>query len=174
MSEGGHHAEATATPATGRAALAIGKSVLHGAILWLAEVAIACVPLTAHEIVAEFSGGAEPSGRFDPIPEICILAVVISGLSIVSLARFGAHEPAKHTPFTFIMLLPSVFSLMSGAVMYGLAAMGLDHGRTSLAYWAVSASLLTSFLITLEKSVREAQSVEAAASPRYVTASLEE
>lgn len=77
MSEGGHDIEATAAPASGGAALAIGKSVLHDAILWLAEVAIACVPLTAHEIVAEFSGGAEPSGRFDPIPEICSLAVVI-------------------------------------------------------------------------------------------------
>lgn len=171
--EGGHDTEATAAPATGRAAWAIGQSVLHGTIVWLAEVAIACVPLTAHEIVAEFSRGAEPSGRFDPIPEICIFAVVISGLSIVSLARFGAHEPAKHTPLTFLMLLSSVFSLVSGAVMYGLAVMGLDHGRTGLAYWAVTASLLTSFLITLRKSVREALVVETDVSPRYVKTELE-
>jgi hypothetical protein len=157
MANGGQGIGAAAQPASRRALLAIGLSIVRGLVLWIGELVIACVPLAAHEIVADFSGEVEPPAGFDPIPEICILAVVISGLSVVSLARFGSGERVfRHTPFSFIMLLLSVFSLMSGAVMYGLAVMRLDHGQTGLAYWATTTALLSSFLIALEKAIREA------------------
>lgn len=86
----------------------------------------------------------------------------------MSLARFDSRQQRTHTPYTFVMFLLSVFPLMAGAVMYGLAVMGLDRGRTDLAYWDVTEALLNSFLIALEKSVREAGFVEPDDGPRYV------
>ncbi len=154
MSHGGEGPAAVPPPPPRRAGLrAIGWSALCGLLIWVGEVVIGAVPLAAHERVARFTEGTES----DPIPEVCILAVVISGLSVVSLARFGPHvRPFRHTPFMFVMLLVSVITLMSGAVMYGLAVMKLDRGHTELAYMAVGTALLTSFLVALEKAIRDA------------------
>jgi hypothetical protein len=149
---------ALAIPPSWRARLgAIGWSLLCGFVMWLGEALIGVVPLGAHELVARFTASAErPSGK-DLLPEMCILAVVVAGLNVVSVLRFGPHERRhRMTPVTFVMMIVSLAALMSGATMYGLAAMDLAQGQTDLAYKAWAAALGSSFVMAMERAIIDA------------------
>lgn len=138
-------------PLPGRVArlLAIGRRMLDGLLLWMGEAVIGVVPLLAHEVVARF-GKVELAGR---TPEECILAVVISGLALLSLVRFGPrHRREALTRLTYQMGLISLLALVAGAVMYGLAEMGLG-GDSRLAHWALAAAFASSLVIALEEAM---------------------
>jgi hypothetical protein len=155
MSQGGHEPDGVPPPLPGGGWRTIGQSLLYGLLLWLGEAMIGVVPLGAHELVLRFSGDAGSSAEASLIPEVCILAVVISGLSVVSLLRFGPHGRGRQLDWPeYIMALASLVALIAGAVMYGLAAMKMNHGQTSLAVIALVGALFSSLAIALIGAVR--------------------
>ncbi len=134
-------------------ARAVARGVAAGLLLWAGEAVIGVLPLGAVEIVTRFTGVTAPP----PIAEACILAVVISGLSLLSLLRFGPHQRAhRMTPVSYSLALVSVLTLMAGGLMYGLAATENAHGATGLAYLDLWSALASSFLLALETAILEA------------------
>jgi hypothetical protein len=157
MSQGGDGAAAPRPPARRAEVRAIGWSLLCGFLMWVGEALVGTVPLAAHEIVARFSGNAERPSGSDPIPEVCILAVVIAGLSVISLLRFGPRErPHRTTPVTYVMMIVSLAALISGGAMYGLAVMDMAHGETDLAVKALALALGSSLVLALERATQDA------------------
>src|ERR1700690_1871463 len=81
---------------------AVWEAMFDAFVHWAGEAAIGLIPLLAHEVVAGF--GKAPTTNVTP--ELCILTVVISGLAIFSLLRFGPHQRRlKLTALTYLMAL---------------------------------------------------------------------
>jgi drug/metabolite transporter (DMT)-like permease len=134
-------------------AWAVIRSVAAGLMLWLGEAVIGVLPLGAVELVGRFRGSPVPA----PIAEVCILSVVISGLSLLPLLRFGPHQrPHRMTAVSYILALITLVALMAGALMYGLAVTDIAHGDTGLAYLDLKVALAASLLLALEAAILDA------------------
>ncbi len=132
---------------------ALCRSVAARLLLWAGENVIALLPLGAAVLIPRFSGHPVP----EPVPEVCILAVVNSGLSLLPLLRFGPHQRVhRMTPISYTLALASLLTLMAGGMMYGLAVTENAHGDTGLAYLNLTVSEASSFLLAIEIAILEA------------------
>jgi hypothetical protein len=139
-------------------------------LVWLAEAAIGLIPLGAHYVVATTvaaqSRQYEAMCSFDlktchllgetPHAEICILAVVTSGVSAIAALGFGLHS-RKSPPnwMTYSLLTLSLFALILGVLMYVVASMGALAEQASWATWMTLVfALFASLLLSLERATR--------------------
>ena len=88
------------------------------------------------------------------IPEICILAVVISGLSVLS---FGPGRRKSRTPFALLMMIFALVSFFVGGVFYALVTSHLVEIEPRWAYAALFVALGSSFLLSMQEAVLHAR-----------------
>ena len=136
--------------AAGRTAGAFLRAACTGFLLWLGEAVIGVLPLAAVQLVSRFNG----TPVADPIAEKCILAVVIAGLSLLSLFRFGPHgRRHRVSVFAYLLALVALLTLLAGGIMYGLAVTEAAKGDTDLASFNLKVALAASLLLALEAAI---------------------
>jgi hypothetical protein len=145
------------------------RAALHGIGQWLGEAVIGLIPLIVYELVHRYSSlpltATCPKQTLNPyyptlqncVPlvesssqEVCILAVVISGLAVLSVVSLGQHNQRKITGWTRILILLAVVALVFGSLFYGLITAHLDHDATSITYYVLAVALMSSFFLAVE------------------------
>jgi hypothetical protein len=148
---------------------------LHGIGQWVGEAVIGLIPLVIYEGVHRYSSlpltATCPQQPFNGITkalfnctavvenssqEVCILAVVISGLAVLSVVSLGLQKPRKITIWTRILILLAVVALIFGSLFYGLFTAHLDKEATSITYNVLYVALLSSFFLAVEGAILNA------------------
>ena len=158
------------------------RAIWYGTIQWVRNAALGLTPWFAYSLthlVATSNGAVsalcyETAARStdffrfadkcielpdSPAQEICILAVVISGLSLLSI---GAFQPGRRevprTAFTNLMQVLTFGSLMAGACFYGQISGNLDLDRAGhhltqpYAEAALAVALVSSLFLDIRES----------------------
>ncbi|MHB8885814.1 MAG: hypothetical protein ACYC5H_12205 [Methylovirgula sp.] len=149
------------------------KAGFQGIIQWAGETLIGLIPLAAYEITRNFSA---PTAKLMSCPlsetvylsacsplvesasqEMCILTVVISGLSLLSIARIGFDgNHAQITTFTRLLMIFAIASLVAGALLYAFYSAHIDHSANNFTISVLAMALVSSFFISLERAILEA------------------
>ncbi len=146
----------------------VGNVCLSSFVLWAGEAAIGLVPLLTHFTVSTFSNRmvvAAHCRNFEvplehccvaantPYAEMNILAVVISGLGLLSLIQFGPRgRRALFTPMTFLAAISSIGLLIVGSLLYALTASGISAGSENVTYEVLGLAMAVSFYLNLEEA----------------------
>jgi len=139
---------------------------------WLGEAAIGLIPLFVYELVHRYSSlpmtatctkavvqaYMPPQLNCTPIvesssQEVCILAVVISGLAVLSVVPLGHKNARKITGWTRILILFAVIALITGSLFYALFTAHLDRDATTVTYYVLAMALLSSFFLSVEGAI---------------------
>ena len=129
-------------------------SLACGLLIWAGEAIVGIVPLGAHKVVAQHSKAA--TGLDDPTAEVCILTVVISGLSLMSAFKFKPDKNSiKMTPMTYFFVVLALLALIVGAIMYGIVVTHLGKDGDDYIYNILYIALGASFFMAAEKSILE-------------------
>jgi hypothetical protein len=145
------------------------RAAFHGVGQWLGEAVVGLIPLIVYELVHRYSSlpltATCPQQTLGPMnrtlqnctplvenssQEVCILAVVISGLAVLSVVPLGQHNQRKITGWTRILILLAVVSLVFGSLFYGLITAHLDRDATSITYYVLAVALMSSFFLAVE------------------------
>jgi hypothetical protein len=150
------------------------KAALYGLGQWLGEAVIGLIPLALFEVAHRYSTGPVTAicpeqkaplafGYLSgctrltetPSQEICILAVVISGLAILS-----THVPGPGgrptTIFTRLLVVAALLALIFGSLLYAFYTVHLDKNADELTYIALYVALLSSFFLAIEGAMLSA------------------
>jgi hypothetical protein len=157
----------TGTPAT--ATPSAWTPIFHGIGQWIGEAVIGLIPLGVYELVHRYSNlplsatcpqqAPSPSTlsvqnctllQESSSQEVCILAVVISGLAVLSVIQLGLKQPRKVTVLTRVLVLFALGALIVGSLFYGLITAHLERDATSVTYYALVVALLSSFSLAVE------------------------
>jgi hypothetical protein len=145
-------------------------AVVHGLGQWLGEAAIGIIPWVVYEMVHRYAdlpliaacpkqpGSSTPLNDCTRIAdsasqEICILAVVISGLAVLSVVPLGEQRKRPITVWTRLLVLFAVVALIFGSLFYGLFTAHLDRGADAITYYFLAIALLSSLCLSIEKNV---------------------
>lgn len=154
------------------------SAALAATVLWFGEALVGLTPLFGHSLVEAFSmhvvqqaictppvdghstGTTLTNCRAipeTPFAEICVLAVVTSGLSLLPSFHFGEHgRRAPRTMFTYLLSLATLGALICGAILYALYATGIGQNAEKATYYNLAGALFGSFALTLERGILEA------------------
>jgi hypothetical protein len=168
----------TPLPPTGASAAAWRAGFwagLHGVGQWVGEAVIGLIPLAIYQGVHRYSSlpitATCPKQTPNQVTqtlasctavtenssqEVCILAVVISGLAVLSVVPLGLQKPRKITIWTRILILLAVVALIFGSLFYGLFTAHLDREATSITYNVLYVALLSSFFLAVEGAILNA------------------
>lgn len=146
------------------------RAALYGFAQWLGEAVIGIIPLFMYELVHRYSKRPITATCPDQntainqlyfgcskivesaSQEICILAVVISGLAVLSISPIGNRE-RRRTVFTRLLLLLAVISLIVGSLFYAFYTAHLDHDADAITYYVLAVALISSLCLALEDAI---------------------
>jgi hypothetical protein len=124
---------------------------MKGALtVWAAEVCIGMLPLAARLLITAYV----PDHKLDILPEECILAVVISGLALLSF--FEMHPPPyplKQEPLTCFLFLAALLALLSGASFYAVVSTEIANGGNSTIHSTLGTAVISSLCITIRRAL---------------------
>ena len=134
----------------------IGEAVI-GLIPWIVYVYVntySDVPATGLCNKQSFNMAAKVYNYCTPLSqsasqEICILAVVISGLAVLSVATLGQKQ-RPITVWTRLLMLMAILALIFGALSYGFFMSHLDRNADTVTYAILSVALLSSLCLAIE------------------------
>ena len=150
------------------------RDVLHrclvSSLIWFAEGLVGLFPLIGHEIIIAIIGSSprpfpcfqsEETGSTcyriieGPEQEICILAVVFSGITLLNMIPFGHNRGARFTEFTYALFVLTVFSMFTASLLYAGVAVVADPSQVvkQAIDWTLAFSLASSLALTLEKAI---------------------
>lgn len=141
------------------------KSLSGALVIWIGETVIGLIPLATHYLVATYSRVGAREGHdavashltSAPLAEMNILAVVISGLGLLSLLRFGHHgRQARLTPMTHLAGLAALLLLITSSVLYALTAAEIGAGNGNVTQAILIFAVLVSLFLALEPAWLEA------------------
>src|SRR5262245_305605 len=117
------------------------KATFNGLVQWVCEAVVGLIPLGAYVLAHGADDGRIITALCNqrvldnaynafsahcaqvaesPLQEICVLAVVISGLSLISIAQFSpSRRQSPRTPVTLLMSALAIGSLVAGGIFYG-------------------------------------------------------
>jgi hypothetical protein len=129
----------------------LGRDVRDALFVWSGEAFVGMLPLLTHLIAGRYSTIPTTASEPQFQAEICILAVVTSGLSMLALLPFGPKARiAGFTPFTYWLFLVTLGSLIFSTMLYVFFLAEINR-RTDLVTWATLATaLFGSFGLTME------------------------
>lgn len=141
-------------------------------IQWLGENSIGLIPLGAYLIVHSYSAKTFdvlicapnlPPGTlisqcsalpFSAAQEICILTVVVAGLTVLSAFHLGPRK--RHAPptvFTHLLMLAAILSLIAGAIFYALFSARIAQDADTVTLWVLLTALFSSLCLALEGAI---------------------
>jgi hypothetical protein len=85
-------------------------------------------------------------------PEICILAVVISGLAVLSVVPFGRRQ-REITIWTRLLVLLAILALIFGSLFYALFTAHLDRDADTMVYIVLLVALVSSLCLSIEGAI---------------------
>jgi hypothetical protein len=149
------------------------QAILYGLAQWLGEAVIGVIPLFMYELVNWYSKRPILATCPDqttanqlyfgcsriaesPSQEICILAVVISGLAVLSIVPIGNRPRRDITIFTRVLVLVAIIALIVGSLFYAFFAAHLDHNADVITYWVLAVALISSLCLAVEDAILSA------------------
>jgi hypothetical protein len=153
--------------------LQVTRVIFSAVVQWLGEAVVGLIPLAAHLLTHEFGEGPYVSALCvrnvdklqsfysqckitpeSPLQEICVLAVVISGLSLLSIGQFASgRRKSPRNAITYLMQLLAILSLLAGGLFYALISAHLDSGHESWTYVVLGVALVSSFVLAMQESI---------------------
>lgn len=151
------------------------QAALRAFIQWVGENSIGLIPLGAYLIVHSYSTktfdvlvcapGLPPSSSvsqctslpFSAAQEICILTVVVAGLTVLSAFHLGPRK--RHAPptvFTNLLMLFAILSLIAGAIFYALFSARIAQDADTVTIMVLLTALFSSLCLTLEGAILDA------------------
>jgi hypothetical protein len=98
-----------------------------------------------------------------PLAEICVLAVVISGLLLLSIAQFArGRRRAPRNALTYLMQLFAILSLVAGTLFYARITSHSYTGHEEWTYIVLAVALVSSFVLALQESIAEVRGEQTA------------
>jgi hypothetical protein len=149
-------------------------AILYGLAQWVGEAVIGVIPLFMYEMAFKYSqrpitATCPPQSinannlyynctklLDNPSQEICILAVVISGLALLSTSPITSKKPRTITVFTRLLIVPALISLIAGSVFYAFFIARLDLNADAITYYILFVALISSFCLAVEDAVLSA------------------
>jgi hypothetical protein len=140
-------------------------AALQGIGQWLGEAIIGLIPLIVYVAIHQFSRlptlaicPAQSTLNCvllgdSPSQEVCILAVVISGLAVLSVVPLGAARRRPITGFTRLLVLFAVLSLIFGSLFYALFTGHLDKNADTITYYILASALVSSLCLAIEGAI---------------------
>jgi hypothetical protein len=147
------------------------KAGFFGFAQWTGEALIGLIPWILYVIVNEYSSlpaiGICSAATYNaytkqysgciPLPEnaspeICILAVVISGLAVLSVVPFGRRQ-REITIWTRLLVLLAILALIFGSLFYALFTAHLDRNADTIVYIVLLAALVSSLCLSIEGAI---------------------
>jgi hypothetical protein len=150
------------------------RATFNGLVQWICEAIVGLIPLGAHALAHGSDDGRTITalcnhgvldGAYNafstycvqtpesPLQEICVLAVVISGLSLISIAQFSpSRRQPPRTPVTLLMCALAVGSLVAGGIFYGQ----LTAHRGVIDEWvyaALAVALVSSLILAIQEAI---------------------
>lgn len=151
------------------------SAAVRAFIQWLGENSIGLIPLGAYLIVHSYSAktfdvlicpqGLSPdalASRCSSLPfsaaqEICILTVVVAGLTVLSAFHLGSRKrQAPPTVFTHLLMLAAILSLIAGAIFYALFSARIAQDADTVTILVLATALLSSLCLALEGAILDA------------------
>jgi hypothetical protein len=145
----------------------------NGFVQWVGEAFVGLIPLAAYSVAhwvskpvyltalcsqavtqqyAQFAPNCVQLAD-NPHQEICILAVVISGLSVLSIAQFApGRRRSPRTAFTYLMMMFSILALAFGALFYALITVHLDKDIAPWSITVLGVALASSFFLAMQEA----------------------
>jgi hypothetical protein len=152
------------------------RAVVNGCVQWAGEAVVGLLPLFAYVLNHGFgndqfipalcTAGAHRNfaayadwcvdNPDSPLAEVCVLAVVISGLSLLSIAQFarGRRQPPKNA-LTYLMMLLAIMSLVAGTLFYARITSHSNKGHEEWTYITLIVALVSSFVLAIQESIAE-------------------
>lgn len=152
--------------ATTSAKANVWKAVLQAFGQWCGEAFVGLLPLLAywfmHSVATLPATGVcqrtQPPQCVvvpdSPLPEICILAVVVSGLALLSLGP--QRRQASVTLWTFFLIIGAIIGLLLGSGLYALTTAHISHDEEIVTYSALVIGLASSLCMAIEAAVLDA------------------
>jgi hypothetical protein len=142
---------------------------MEATLVWLLEAMVGMLPLVAHYFIHIMTVATERPAmcpadlrlcRFmpdQPTPEICILAVVTAGISVIGALGFGHHfRRSELNALSYVLIFASGAACLVGFGMYAVASIGQLNGHFAwVTWWTLAAALASSFVLSIDKAVRE-------------------
>jgi hypothetical protein len=148
----------------------------HAFAHWIGETCIGLIPLLAFVIMHSY---ATPTLQIISCPakahldymvlpscsalpetisqEVCILTVVISGLAVLSLFKFGPKaRKAPITAFSFILIVAAILALLAGALLYALFGVHIDKDADTVTWAVLATALFSSLFLAVEGAILDA------------------
>jgi hypothetical protein len=148
------------------------SAIFYGIAQWFGESVVGLFPLLMYESVHRFStlpimatcpaGTLTIDGTYNgctkitetPSPEICVLAVVASGLALLSVTPISRREKRPITSFTYFLLVMALVALVTASVFYALFLSGQTAGQAdTIALVILVAALASSLCLSIESAV---------------------
>jgi hypothetical protein len=163
------------------------RAVFNGCVQWAGEAVVGLLPLFAFVLNHGFGdedyisalcvqavrrnlrvpfGDACTEYPESPLAEICVLTVVISGLSLLSFAQFArSRRQTPRNALSYLMQLFAILSLAAGMLFYGRITSHSNAGHDEWVYITLIVALVSSFVLALQESIAEARKELPAAAP---------
>jgi hypothetical protein len=93
----------------------------------------------------------------NPAQEVCILAVVISGLAVLSVVPLGKNRQRPSTVFTRLLTLFAVLALIFGSLFYFIFTSHMDREANAITYYVLAVALFSSFFLAVEGAILAAE-----------------
>lgn len=150
------------------------KAGFYGVLQWAGETCVGLIPLLAYFLMHQYGPQNEDvfqcKTHYDngvvancshvldnASQEICIIAVVTAGLSILSVCHIGLRPRAEpNTPLTYVLMVINLLALLTGMLLYGLYSAHIDRGADTATLWVLAVSVLGSFFQALEGAILDA------------------
>jgi hypothetical protein len=135
------------------------RAVVSGWVQWVGEAVVGLLPLFAYMLNHGFGADRYVSALCNsrindnpampmsgncmaiedsPLAEICVLSMVISGLSLLSSVQFASgRRQTPRNPLTYLMQLAAILSLVAGALFYAKITSHTNSGHDE---WGLSHS----------------------------------
>jgi hypothetical protein len=132
------------------------RAALHAVVQWAGETCVGLIPLLAFEMMHKYA-----SVRGDMVEsisqEMCILTVVISGLSLLSVVNIGPQRRhAANTVLTYVLIVMTILALLAGMLLYAIFGAHIDREAENVTAGVLAVALIGSLFLSLEGAILDA------------------
>jgi hypothetical protein len=149
------------------------RAALHAVVQWAGETCVGLIPLLAFEMMHKYASvrGDIFKCTFTNPPyfsgcspvvesisqEMCILTVVITGLSLLSVVNIGPQRRhAANTVLTYVLIVMTILALLAGMLLYAIFGAHIDREAENVTAGVLAVALIGSLFLSLEGAILDA------------------